>query len=103
MGLVEETMQAWCDKQGQLDLQKIRAWEEEQRAKQQAASFGVQIIQEKLLSLQVCALEELTPVEVEAITNSIHFCGTTNGWKIDEQPSVICADDPTRRHWVLVC
>ena len=91
------------DENGKLDLEKVADWEAIQNAAQVAAAGDVAIIQESLFSLQVCARAELTAEQVKEITNRIHYCGTTAGWEIDEQPPVTCEADGSRRHWALVC
>jgi hypothetical protein len=64
---------------------------------------GWVLVIEKLLSLQVCVPDFWSAEQVVRVTNKHHLCGTTFGWVISrrvENP-VTCANDESRRHWVL--
>lgn len=74
-------------------------------AKAAEAGSLVKILREKLIGLQVCAPADMTKEEVEAETNAIHPTGISSKWSIEGRVDnpVQCAEDPSRRHWVLVC
>lgn len=69
----------------------------------------VQILAENVLSIQVCAAGEMSGRDVEMWLARWHPAGTTVGWRVapeekmtDPNP-VTCADNLTRKHWVLWC
>jgi hypothetical protein len=64
-----------------------------------------------LIAMQVCALKDATDEEILKVCNRDNPAGTTNGWctvvrKDEEHPErkpVLCADDPERMHFIVLC
>lgn len=60
----------------------------------------VQILAENLVSCRVCT--RLNDENTIQRMNLLHPAGTSNGWSLSEQPALVCSDDPSRRHLVLL-
>jgi hypothetical protein len=63
----------------------------------------VHVLRVTLFSMQVCAPAKLTADEVQEEANKCIIAGTTQGWKIRPDDTVVCAQDKYRRHWLLDC
>jgi len=67
--------------------------------------------------MQVCACADCTDTEMLAVANLENPSGTSNGWvrviredepaddfwHLEKMVPVVCGDDPTRKHFILVC
>ena len=61
--------------------------------------------------MQVCAVADATDDEILAVCNQQNPAGTESGWVIVVRETagdpamrpVVCADDPARRHVLVMC
>lgn len=76
------------------------------------ARSSVYVYANGLCHCSVCVPGRLTPDEVEAAVNAINPTGIhRRRWKIDEAPTFkggeanpcTCQDDPSRKHYLMVC
>ncbi len=89
---------------GELDMEKVKTWEQHLKELQASHSDELDIIATNLLAVQVCVRRDLTAQRIEELTNLVYPCGTTNGWGINgDIPSVVCSNDSGRLHYVLWC
>lgn len=61
--------------------------------------------------MQVCAVADATDEEILEVANVENPSGTRNGWskvaredyENENARPVVCADDPNRKHFILIC
>lgn len=80
----------------------------EKRATDAALESPVAIIRQNVCYCQCCAPAELTGEEVAAEANKQTpwevVTGSTLRWAADPaEAPIVCAEDPTRLHWLLSC
>lgn len=69
----------------------------------------IQIINQQVLGLAVCAPSDIDREELTELVNAASLCGTTGGWMLPEEDSdmygkdVTCENDPSRTHFVFIC
>lgn len=69
-----------------------------------------------ICAMQVCAVADATDEEILGVSNRANPCGTREGWcsvvrqeedgsvfKVKENLPKICADDPNRKHFIILC
>lgn len=99
----------WCTN-GKIDLEKAKAWGEQNARDRAAAADQLVVYAEGMLACSVCAAADLNADQVAELVNRLNPAGTTNGWGIADEPFATgspnpcpCDDNPGRRHWLLYC
>lgn len=108
---LEDMSLSWCrDADGTLNMDKVKAWEEQIKRDREAAREQLVVYSQGLCYCSACASKELTREEVEALVNRLNPSGTSHAWEISEEPFASgapnpspCNDGPGRLHYLLVC